>query len=184
MVRVRILCNVRFESDPRAFEEDHLAGPVVLQGVTVVRVVEPAEVGGDANRVAARRDVFEHLGIPDAFLALPVRPVVVQVAELPDERAVSNSWSADDRDTHARSFYVGSEARRSATASRARVRRHHSDEGSDSRSGLVARLRRILRDFKIKRPSPVDEKSTVERWVALVSADAARASNSGESTPD
>src|SRR5439155_10903534 len=108
MVRFRILRDVRFEGDAGAFEEDHFAGPVVCRGVAIVRVIDPSEVHRDPNRVAPRRDVFEHPGIPDAFLAFPVRPVVVQVAELPDERALSNSRSADDRDTHARSSYAGS----------------------------------------------------------------------------
>ena len=78
-----------------------LSGPIVLGGVAIVRVVEPAEVGGHADRVAAGVDVFEHARIPHAFLALAVRSVVIEVAELPQQRALADAWSADDRDSHA-----------------------------------------------------------------------------------
>ena len=100
MVGFRVLRHVRFERDARAFEKDDLARPVVLRGVAVVRVVQSAEIGGDADRVAPGGDVLEHAGIPDAFLALAVGPVVVKVAELPDQRALPDARSADDGYAH------------------------------------------------------------------------------------
>ena len=100
MVLGRILRDVRFERDAGAFEEDDLPRPVVVGGVTVVRVVERAEVRRDADGVAPVRDVFEDPRIPDAFLALPIGSVVIEVSELPDERALADAWSADDRDAH------------------------------------------------------------------------------------
>ena len=43
-VSARVLRDVRFERDAGAFEEDDFARPIVVCGVTVVRVVERAEV--------------------------------------------------------------------------------------------------------------------------------------------
>ena len=97
---------MRLERDARAFEEDHFAGAIAVGGIAIVRVVEAGEVGGDADGVPARVDVFEDPRIPDAFFALSVRRVVIQVSELPDERALADARPADDRHAHARSFYV------------------------------------------------------------------------------
>src|SRR5262249_1356787 len=91
---------MRFERDSRAFEEDHLSRPIVFGGVPVIRVVKRRKVRGHADRIASHRNIPQHLRIPDAFLALAVRSVVIQVAELAQERALANSWSADDPDEH------------------------------------------------------------------------------------
>src|SRR5207248_3235513 len=92
--------NVRLERDASAFEKNHLARPIVLGGIAIVRVVQRREIRGDADGIASHRDVLQHVRIPDAFLALAVRSVVIQVAELPQQRAFSDPWSADDRDAH------------------------------------------------------------------------------------
>ena len=101
MIFGRVLGDVGFEGDAGAFEEDDLVGPVVPGGVAVVRVVEPAEVGGDADRVPSRLDVGEHARVPDAFLPLAVGSVVVEVAELAEERALADPGAPDDCDSHA-----------------------------------------------------------------------------------
>jgi hypothetical protein len=98
--RRRILRDVRFERDARALEEDHLAGAVVRGGVAVVGVVEFAEVGGDAHRVAAGFDVGQHARIPHALFAFAVRSVVIEVPELAHEGALADAGAADDRDLH------------------------------------------------------------------------------------
>ena len=111
----RVLRDVRLERDPRTLEENDLAGTIVVGGVAIVGVVEPAEVGGDADRVAPGVDVLEHAGIPHPFLALAVRSVVVKVAELPEQRALADARPADDRDSHVRAFrgrFRGSRATR------------------------------------------------------------------------
>ena len=93
--------DVGFQRDARALEQDHLAGTVVIRGVAIVRIVQPREVGRDRHRIPARVDVFEDAGVPHALLPLAVRPVVIQVAKLADERALPDSGAADDCDAHA-----------------------------------------------------------------------------------
>ena len=83
----RVFGHVRFERDARAFEEDHAVRPVVFRGVAIVRVVEGCEILGDAHRVSPRVDVLEHSGIPDALFTFAVGAMVVEVAELTQERA-------------------------------------------------------------------------------------------------
>jgi hypothetical protein len=95
-----VLGDVRLERDPRAFEEDHLSGPVVALGVAIVGVVEAREVLRDADGVAAERDVFQDARVPDALLALAVRPVVIEIRELADQRALAHARSAHDRHAH------------------------------------------------------------------------------------
>src|SRR5687767_5333482 len=96
----RILHDVGFESDPRPFDEDHAIRPVMLPGVAVIGVVQLAEVCGDADGVQPRLDVHEDARIPHAFLAFSVRPVLIQVAELAYQRALSDSRATYDGDAH------------------------------------------------------------------------------------
>ena len=49
---------------------------------------------------ATSRDVFEHIGMPDALLPLSIGPVVVEVAQLTHERAFPDSWSTNDCNAH------------------------------------------------------------------------------------
>ena len=77
-----------------------LPGAIVLGGVAVVGVVERAEVRGHADGVALRLDVLEHAGIPHALLAFTVGAVVIEVAQLPDERALPDAGAPDDRNAH------------------------------------------------------------------------------------
>ena len=77
-----------------------LPGRSLLRRVAIVGVVEPAEVGGDADRIATGIDVLEHARIPDAFFALAVGSVVIEVAELPEQRALADARPADDRHAH------------------------------------------------------------------------------------
>ena len=100
MVLGRILGDVRLERDAGTLEEDHLARAVVVGGIAVVRVVEAAEIRGDADRIASGVDVLEDARIPDAFLALAVRSVVVEIAELAEQRALADARAADNRDAH------------------------------------------------------------------------------------
>src|SRR5476649_1149129 len=100
MVLLRILRDVRFERDARALEKDHLARPIVLRRVAVIRVVERTEIRRDANGVALRLDILEHARVPHALLAFTVRAVAIQVSELAHERALADSRSADDGYTH------------------------------------------------------------------------------------
>ena len=101
VIRGRVFRHVRFERDARALEKDHAVRAVVQRGVAIVGVVEAREVFGDADRVDAGGDVFEDARIPDALLALAVRAVVIQVGELADERALSDTGTADDGYAHA-----------------------------------------------------------------------------------
>ena len=82
VMRARILRNVRFEGNARAFEKDDAARTVVVGGVAIVRVVEAGEIRGNTHRVAPCFDVFEHPGIPDALLPLAVRSVAIQIATM------------------------------------------------------------------------------------------------------
>ncbi len=100
MVLGWVLGHVRFERDARPLEEDHPVGPVVLGRVAVVRVVDAGEILGDAHRVPAGGDVFEHAAVPHALLALSVGAVVIEVAKLANQRALADSGASDDGDTH------------------------------------------------------------------------------------
>ena len=100
MVFVWILGHVRFERDARAFEEDHPIVAIARGGVAVIRVIERAEIRRHAHRVAAFRQIFEHQRLPDAFLALTVGAVVIEVAELPHQGALANPRAADNRHAH------------------------------------------------------------------------------------
>jgi hypothetical protein len=96
----RIFDDVGLEGDARPLEEDHLAGRVVVCRIAVVRVIESREVHRDADGVPARLDVLEHPRIPDALLPFAVGSVVIQIAELPDERALADARPAHDCDAH------------------------------------------------------------------------------------
>ena len=89
---------MRLERDARALEEDDAPRAVVAGRVAVVGVVERAEILGDADRILARGEILEHARIPHALLAFAVGAVVIEVAELPHERALANAWAADDCD--------------------------------------------------------------------------------------
>src|SRR5262245_13479632 len=102
----RVFGDVPLECDARALEEDDFARTIAVDGIAIVRVVETGEVGRHPDGVPAPVDVFEDPRIPDAFFALSIRRVVIQVSELPDERALADARPADDRHAHARSFYV------------------------------------------------------------------------------
>src|SRR5262245_4223580 len=106
----RVLGDVRLERDACTLEEDDFARTIAVAGISIVRVVETGEVGGHSDGVAARVDIFEDPRIPDAFFTLSIGRVVIQVSELPDERALADARPADDRHAHARSFYVETEA--------------------------------------------------------------------------
>src|SRR5262245_54860486 len=92
---------MRFERNARALEKDDPARPVVIGGVAVIRVVEPRKIRRHTDGVSPGVDIFEHPRLPNALLAFPVRPIVVQVAELAKQRALPDTGPSDDRDAHA-----------------------------------------------------------------------------------
>ena len=96
----RILDDVRLERYARTFDEDHSTGAVVHGGITVVRFVQLAEVFRDPDGVDPGFDVHENARVPHAFFAFAVRPVMIEVAELPDERAFPDSGASDYRYAH------------------------------------------------------------------------------------
>ena len=100
VIGCRILGHVRLERDARALEEDDAIGAIVLGGIAVIGVVDAREVLGDADGVSARGDVFEHARGPHAFFAFAVRTVVIEVAELPDQRALADARPADNGHPH------------------------------------------------------------------------------------
>ena len=100
----RILGHVRFERDSRPLEEDHLVRPIAIGRVAIVRVVEAGEIGRHAHRVPAGLDILSTSRVPDALLTLSVGPVMVEVAELPEQRALADAGPTDNRDAHGRSI--------------------------------------------------------------------------------
>src|SRR5829696_7690122 len=100
VILLGILDDVRVERDLRSLDEDRAIGTVVLLRVAIVRVVQLSEVRGDSDWIEAGLDVLQNARVPYAFLALAVGPVMIQVAELADERAFPDSGAADDRNPH------------------------------------------------------------------------------------
>ena len=96
----RIFDYVRFECDARSFDEDHAVGTVVLCSIAIVRVVNAPEVLSHADSVSSGLDVDEHFWLPNAFLALAVGAVMVEITELPEQGAFSDTWPADYSDAH------------------------------------------------------------------------------------
>ena len=89
-----------FESDPRAFDEDHAIRAVVLGGISVVGFVQLAEVLGYANAFTPFSMSTSTRGSHTPFSPSPYEPVVIEVAELADECAFSNAGAADYCNAH------------------------------------------------------------------------------------
>src|SRR5205085_2991148 len=80
--------------------ENNLVGAIVRRGVAIVGVVERAEVRRDADGITLSFDVLEHARIPHSLFTLSIGTVVIEIAELPDERALADSRPTDDRNAH------------------------------------------------------------------------------------
>ncbi len=91
----RVFRDVRFECDARAFEEDHLVRRVVTGGIAVVGIVDPGEVIRDADRDFLPSAMsLRTRGCQTPFSPSPSGTVVIEIGELPHERALANARSA------------------------------------------------------------------------------------------
>ena len=84
----------------RALEEDHTVRTVMQRGIAIVGVVEAGKIFGDADRVHTGGDVFQDARIPHTLLAFAVRSIVIEVGKLPHQRALSDTRTTDDGDSH------------------------------------------------------------------------------------
>ena len=72
----------------------------MVGGVPIVRVVQRREIHGHADGIPSFLDVLQHARIPHAFFPLAVGSVVVEVAELADERTLPDARAPDNRHAH------------------------------------------------------------------------------------